>query len=103
MHRHNPQQWKHAEIDEVFDRMHRDARPGPGINITVMHLVRDFIQRLPMHRPVNQVKVVCPPEKNPEYTQQLIQGMVDKCWQRNITVGVDPEGHNFISRTNADA
>ena len=39
MHRDHPPQQEQGEIDHVLQRMHGDARPGPCVDITVMHFM----------------------------------------------------------------
>ena len=43
--------------------MHRDAQPGAGVEVAMMHLM-DVVERRPVKQPVDHKEVEGVPEKN---------------------------------------
>ena len=53
----DPQQQRARKIDQMLERMHRQASPWTRIYIGVMQAMNAIIQRLPVKDPVAQVEV----------------------------------------------
>ena len=51
-------------IQYMLDGMHRDARPRPNIDVFVVQTVRDPVQRRPMQKTVNPIKMQAAPDWN---------------------------------------
>ena len=51
--RHDPVDEHAGEIEQVLDRMHRQPRPRPGIDVGVVQLVHGPIERRPVDQPVD--------------------------------------------------
>ena len=60
----DPVNKNHAEVHEVFDGMHRQARPGIHIDVLVVEVVNMFIERLPVDEPMRPVEVKLAPKRN---------------------------------------
>ena len=54
------------EIDQMFDRMHRQTRPWAGVDVFMMQIVGSIIKRLPMRQPMSEVEVMSPDMRNQE-------------------------------------
>ena len=46
-----------GEEDQVLDRMHRNAGPRTKVDVAMMHVMRDLVERLPMDEPMCEVEV----------------------------------------------
>lgn len=59
---HNEMDRKVGVEQQVFNRMHRDARPRTNIDIAVVQRVRKFIERRPMQEAVDPVEMKAGPD-----------------------------------------
>ena len=57
MRRDDPMQEDPGKIEDVFDRVHSEARPRSDIDVLVMQVVDRPIERRPMDEAMDQVKV----------------------------------------------
>lgn len=62
----DPVNQRDAEIEHVFDRMHRHAGPRAGVDIVMVQVMNAVVQRLPVDQTVDPVKMKLPPEGNQE-------------------------------------
>ena len=64
-----------AEVDDMLDRMHRQAGPGSDIVVAVVHRVREPVHRLPVQEAMGEVEVQRLPERDGEGDRHQADGM----------------------------
>ena len=72
-----------AEIEQVFDRMHRQSRPGPGIRVLMMNIMNISHERFPVDRPVDEVKMAFPVYRDSQKKNDEPYRVVRPCYQRS--------------------
>ena len=76
----------------MLDGVHRYTGPGAGVDIAMMQLVRNFVQRWPVRQAMNAIKMHRSDKEHAVGTNDQVKRVVDKAWRGNKTVGVNPEG-----------
>ena len=71
-----------AEVEQVFDRMHRQTRPGPGIRVLMMNIMNISQQRFPVYQPVDEVKMALPVYRDNKKESDKPDRIISPCKQR---------------------
>ena len=88
VHRHEPAQDEHAEVNNMFERMHRNTGPGSGIDVAMMQFMHDLVNRLPVHKAMHAIKMKVTPEKHAEQANHEINLMFRDRWYRQVPISV---------------
>ena len=85
-----------TEIDDVLDRVHREARPGSDVDILMVKIMRGFIQRGPVCDAVRPVEMEQPPQLNAAEKDDEIDRLLPRIDIGYHLVGVGPHHQDFI-------
>ena len=97
---------EHAgEVDQVLDRVHGQPRPGADVDVAVVQVVRDLVERLPVRPPVRPVEVHLPDEQDRDHHQRAVgdAGRGPPLDPRQPAVAVHPQGHRLVGGPDAGA
>ena len=88
---------QHArEVEQVLDRVHRQARPGAGVGVLVVQLVGDPVERRDVQQPVHQVEVDLAQQGDGEHQQREPDRMRVPGEPGHEAVGEDPERQDLV-------
>ena len=85
-----------SEKDQVFDRVHRQARPWSHVNVAMVQRMDMFIQKRDVERAVNPVKIKALPDRDQKEQCDEPNRMRSLCQYGGITVGHCPEHQHLI-------
>ena len=98
MRRHHQVDQHRAEIDDMFDRMHRNARPGDDIPIAMMHRMDMAVELTYMKKPVPPVEMKRNPDAGAKRNRQEYPRVGAERDSRNHRIGMRPEQKHQIGR-----
>ena len=103
MRGHDPVDEHAGEIEQMLDRVHRDARPGARVDVVVMQLVHRAIERRPMNQPVHDVEMELAEQRDQQHEQHEPHRVGMPIEVRDDAVGEGPEGHRLVGGPDRDA
>ena len=100
---HHPPEQEHREVDEVFERMHRDAGPWSRVGVAVVYFVCTPVDGFPVQESVVEVEVRRPPEEHAEHEHSEVDGCAAPVGVGDAPVGPEPHGQRLVERPDGDA
>ena len=92
-------------IEQVLDRVHRQAGPGSDVDVPVMHVMRDLVEDLHMQQAVRPVEVEVPPERHEHENHQEPDRLRARVDEGDYAICIGPE-HDHLeagpNRASAD-
>ena len=98
MRRYDPVNKHDAQIEHRLHGMHGHARPGIGINVFMVEIMHGAVERLPVNETMHPVKMKFAPERDEEKPEHKVTRVAAPFEARDVVIGVEPEGADFISR-----
>ena len=92
-----------GEVEQVLDRMHRQPRPRPDVDVLVMQVVGGLVQRLPVDQAVHPVEVHLAHELHRRQQQHEVHRIGAEVDVGQMPVGVHPQRQRLVQRPHTAA
>ena len=100
MGRNDPMDQYSAKIDDIFDRVHRKARPRPNIDVAMMQGMHMLVQKRHVQKAVYPIEIKTLLGRDQQKYQDKPYRMYRPRQHWSIAIGQGPKYQHLISRPN---